>query len=49
MWLILLFVLIFGLGVLCGILSKQYVDEKARSAAESLDRDGEDSDDMFLL
>ena len=49
MWLILLFVLIFALGVLCGTLSKQYVDEKARSAAESLEGGEEDSDDMFLL
>jgi hypothetical protein len=52
MWLLLLFIVTFLVGVLCGFASKQLVDEKARLAA-TRGLDGEDDidddiDDDFL-
>jgi hypothetical protein len=48
MWLLLLFIVTFLLGILCGFAGKQFVDEKARLAATGgLDAADDIDDDFF--
>ena len=48
MWLLLLFIVTFLLGILCGFAGKQFVDEKARLAANGKLEGVDDIDDDFF-
>jgi uncharacterized membrane protein YoaK (UPF0700 family) len=48
MWLLLLFVLIFVLGAICGIVIKQYVDVRALQGPSSEIPEDSGADEDFL-